>query len=490
MGVKEILTLLDPRHQNLPTLKTSHRFDEANLVYIPVIEDKERELSDQFSVLKNFKFSGKKDEFKEVPYKNQILRFYGLGKADAVNSRVMRRFYGKVYLSALAGKPKSIAMICAPDFLAFAATGVHVAALDPGMLKKEWKKEPAPEVTFIHPAYKKPTRAQALLEEGKTMAEAKNLMRILGALPPNILNQQTYAELAIKLAKKWKVSFKRVPQKELKRYEVLQAVSLGSGRPSELVIFKLDPPSGPTAHATAMIGKGICYDSGGLIGKQDHMKSMKEDMAGSAAMLATILAIKKNNWHVQESTYFLIPIAQNMMGSQAMRADDIYTAGDGQKVEITHTDAEGRLVLGEAICYAKNHFKNIGRYFTVATLTGSCLRAFGDVYTGMLCNDRLLQKQVESMGKEVGDFLHAGPWDLEYDDFSCPVADVPNMGENAEAGWIKGALYMNRFLPKDAEYCHLDIAGSIDMYEKGKPWRRKGFNSGVLVHLLSQFLTE
>ena len=228
---------------------------------------------------------------------------------------------------------------------------------------------------------------------------------------------------------------------------------------------------------------------------------MKEHMAGSASLLATILVMVKNKWPVKETTYFVMAIAENMMGQSAMRADDIYTAGDGQKVEVTHTDAEGRLVLADAICYVKKHFPEVRRYVTIATLTGSCMRALGDVYTGLVCNNRSFAKELELLGKEVGDYVYSSPWDLEYDDYFCPIADVPNMSDSPDAGWIKGGLFMNRFIPclpagrpkteegePKAEYAHLDIAGTIDMVEKGKPWRRKGFNSGVGVSLLAKLL--
>ncbi|MFH0820752.1 MAG: leucyl aminopeptidase family protein [Candidatus Peregrinibacteria bacterium] len=515
MRVKEILKLLDPKNQNLPALSTAADFKTCPLIYIPVVQGEEHDMIQEFPAFKGLKLSGKKEEMKEVIKNDQVFRFIGLGKLDQVNARTMRRFFGKVYLEALKSKPKQIAMLCPKEFLSHAATGVHVAALDPGMFKSKWEKTPAPEVIFVAPgtlmssprSLSFPRRRgsdsrlhgndiENALHEGQVIAEGKNLMRILGSLPPNVLNQQTYAELCMALGHQWKVTVKRAPQKELKKYELLQAVSHGSNHPSELLIFRIEPKK-KSKHATALIGKGLCYDSGGIIDKQDHMKFMKEDMAGSASVLATILVLVKNKWPIRETTYFFLPIAQNMMGSKAMRADDVYTAGDGQKVEVTHTDAEGRLVLADTICYAKNHFPEIHRYMTIATLTGSCVRALGDVYTGLVSNNRSLAKEMELIGKETGDYLFAGPWDLEYDDYICPVADVPNVGENAgEAGWIKGALFMNRFIPKTeegepkAQYAHLDIAGTIDMYEKGKPWRRKGFNSGVGVGLLAKLLSE
>jgi len=228
------------------------------------------------------------------------------------------------------------------------------------------------------------------------------------------------------------------------------------------------------------------------------MKTMKEDMAGSSSVLGTILNIKKNNLKMKQTTHFLLPLAENMMGSRAMRADDVWTAGDGQTVEVIHTDAEGRLVMSDAICYAKNNFKNIDEVYTIATLTGSCVVALGEVYTGAVCNDEKLQKEIVKAGEESGDLVFPGPWDLEFDDNNSPVADVANLGEkDRDAGWLKAGFYLARFVPKNkktgkhtAKFCHFDIAGTIDMKASGAPYRRKGFNSGVGVGYLSAILTK
>lgn len=496
MELKEILGLLDPKNQNLPRLVAGAGLAGFPVTTAPVFQGEEKTLMSKFPKFRNLKFSGKAGETLEYVGNKEVIRLVGVGPRDKWTARAARRFYGRAYLESLGNKPKKIAIVCAPEDLKNAAIGLHIAALDPGMFKSKWQKTPAPEVSLVDASYKKPGMAKPAIAEGMVIAEGKNLMRVLGSLPPNILHQKMFAELAMALGKLWKVPCKRASKKELKDYELLNAVSLGSEYDSELVIFMLEPKT-KTPEATAVIGKGLCYDSGGLIGKQDFMKSMKQDMAGSASVLGAILTIVKNKWQVKERTYFVLAIAQNMMGHKAMRADDIFKTGDGQTVEIVHTDAEGRLVLADAICYLKNNFKEIKNYFTIATLTGNCLMALGDVYTGVVCNDTPLAKTVEELGLATGDLMHLAPWNLEYDDYKSPVADVPNLGENSrEGGWIKGGLFMHHFIPKkkngedDAKFCHFDIAGTIDMHSKGKPWRRKGFNSGVGVTVLSRLLTQ
>jgi len=497
MTIKQIIGFLEPKNQNLPFAKIRHDFKNIPIIFVPVTEDNEKNLKKVFRFLKE-KLDGKKGEKKQVVYKDQVFNFIGMGPEKNVNSRSMRRFYGSAYLSASASKPKAIGFFCPLEFVKEAAIGVDVAALNPDMLKPKPKKNPIPEVIFVHPDFrKKKTQANKAMKLGQMIAEGKNLMRILGTIPPNILSPKVYADLIVQLAKKWKVKCARIPKSKLSKYNLLNAVSAGSKYDSELLIITLHPKKGKTKKATALIGKGLCYDSGGLQGKQNYMKFMKEDMAGSASVLGAILTIAKGKLNLKETTHFVIGLAESMMGSQAMRADDVYVAGDGQTVEIIHTDAEGRLVLADCICYVKNNFKNTDCYMTIATLTGSAIIALGEHYTGVTCNDETLAKELEETGKEVGEYMHIGPWDMDYDDNNSPVADMANLGENdREAGWIKAGMFLNRFVPKGKKtkeslpFCHFDIAATIDMNEKGKPWRRKGFSSGIGVGVLSKLLTK
>ena len=187
MSVKEILTFLDPKNQNLPSLKWGTGFSKVPLIYIPVVQGEEGELKKQFRELRDLHFSGKKESHLEVIKNNRVFRLIGMGKKDQVNARTMRRFFGKYYLNALGGKPKQVAFYCPPEWITVAAVGIHVAALDPGMFKKAWKKTPQPTVALVHPDFKKSNEVKRALHDGEVIAEGKNMVRILGALPPNIL---------------------------------------------------------------------------------------------------------------------------------------------------------------------------------------------------------------------------------------------------------------------------------------------------------------
>ena len=498
MTTKDFLNLLDPKKQNLPEIEFRSNFKGCDTIVVPVFEDEEGAVKKAYPLPLLSKLSGKKDEKLQLVKNNQIQKFIGMGPRKNMDSRKMRRFFGSAYLSSLSLKPKSIGLDCPLEWIKEATVGIRVAALNPGILKTKPKKEAAPKVIFGSKNFlKNISEAKSAMKVGIAIAEGKNLMRTLGALPPNLLNPKSYAELVVELAKKWGVSCKRLTDKEREPYQLLNAVSAGSAHHAELLILTLHPKSGATKKSVAVIGKGLCYDSGGLQDKQMFMKTMKEDMNGSASVLGTVRAILNSGAEIKQTTHFMLGLAENMMGENAMRADDIYTAGDGQTVEISHSDAEGRLVLADAICYAKKELKGVERYFTIATLTGHCIVALGELYTGMVVNNENLSKEVAEAGKRVGDYVHAGPWDMEFDDMNTPNADMASQGENMrDAGWIKAGLFMYRFIPKAKDekdqvgFCHLDIAGSIDMKGAGRSWRQKGLNSGVGVVLLMQVLTR
>lgn len=498
MTTEKILNLLEPKNQNLPNINIGYDFKKADIVYVPVVEKEEKNLHKIFPFIKKEKINGKKGEGKWIIHDNREYNFVGIGPAKDITYRAMRRFYGSSYLSAASRKPKKISLYCPAEWLEAAAVGVGVAGLKADMLKPKPKKTHAPDVEFVNTDFKaKAAYTKEVMKKGLKTAYGKNIMRVLGALPPNELTPPKYAEVIMALAKKWKIKCERIHQKDLEQYNLLKAVSLGSAHDSELLIATIHPKSGETKKSVAVIGKGLCYDSGGLQGKQEHMKDMKIDMEGSASLLGVIFNISQGGLDVKETTYFLLPLAENMMGSKAMRADDVYIAGDGQAVEIVHTDAEGRLILADSICYAKNNFKNAHRFYIIATLTGSCIIALGEHYTGIVCNNKDLAADVEKIGRETGDHAHAGPWDMDYDDNNSPIADAASLGENLrEAGWIKAGLFLYRFVPKakkeneQADFCHFDIAATIDMNVKGKAWRGKGFSSGVGVGLLSKLLTN
>lgn len=262
-------------------------------------------------------------------------------------------------------------------------------------------------------------------------------------------------------------------------------VSRGSSQEPRLVImeYKSDAPKAPTL---ALVGKGITFDSGGLsIKPAVSMETMKDDMAGAAAVISTMEAIA----HLKPKVNVIAaaPICENMINGEATRPGDILTFYDGTTAEVKNTDAEGRLVLADAMAYVKKHYK-IDHMITVATLTGSCAAALGPFFAGLMTQDESMKNRMLAAGRISGDRL----WPLPlHDDYRrairCDVADLCNIGSDRyKAGAITAGFFLKHFAG-DLSYVHLDIAGTafnvpdIAYYRPGAT----GFGVRLLVDLLS-----
>ncbi|MFH0838189.1 MAG: hypothetical protein V1880_02900, partial [Patescibacteria group bacterium] len=238
MTMQDILKLTDPKNQNLPEISADFSARKYDLVFVPVFEETVKTAEKMFPALKKLKLKGEKKESFDLVEGKQMLKVRGMGKKAEMNNRKVRRMFGQFYLGGEATKVKSIGMLCDElNWVYFAALGIHVAALNPDIFKPKTKLEKAPEVALISPIFKvKAAQVKKEIERGINMAEGKNLMRVLGATPPNSLDTETYAKVIEALCKRWKVPCKNVPKKDLKKYELLNAVSEGSGHESRLMV--------------------------------------------------------------------------------------------------------------------------------------------------------------------------------------------------------------------------------------------------------------
>lgn len=232
------------------------------------------------------------------------------------------------------------------------------------------------------------------------------------------------------------------------------AVGQGSANPPRLVILEYKP-AGAKAHL-AFVGKGITFDSGGLSLKTAKgMETMKGDMGGAAAVLAATKAIAELGLKVRVSTY--LACAENMPSGTAQRPGDVITMRDGTTVEVLNTDAEGRLVLADALAYASEQKPDA--IIDAATLTGAQMVALGTRLAGVMGNDELLQEEVRQAGSEVGE----GFWPMPLPEslragLSSPVADLKNIGDQW-GGMLYAGLFLQSFVPDEIPWAHLDIAG-------------------------------
>jgi leucyl aminopeptidase len=248
----------------------------------------------------------------------------------------------------------------------------------------------------------------------------------------------------------------------------LLAVSQGSQQPPKLIILSYKGKD--TAEIdVALIGKGITFDSGGIsIKPSAGMADMKGDMAGGAAALATLGAIAQLKPKI--NVISIVPATENLPGSNALKPGDVITAMNGKTIEVVNTDAEGRLVLADALSYArKQDVKNI---VDIATLTGSCMMALGDICSGAFGNNQELLNRVIIAGAESGELMWQMPMFEQYKEQNkSDVADIKNVGSKY-AGAITAAQFLSEFAG-DTPWIHLDIAGT-DLSDKEQGYMVKG----------------
>jgi leucyl aminopeptidase len=229
----------------------------------------------------------------------------------------------------------------------------------------------------------------------------------------------------------------------------------------------------------ALVGKGITFDTGGISLKPaEGMDAMKYDMSGGATVLGTMRAIALLKPSIP--VMGVVAAVENMPDGKASRPSDVVTASNGKTVEILNTDAEGRLVLADAVSYAEKN--GATRIVDMATLTGAVIVALGDLNTGIMGNDQGLVDEIIACGKEAGENFWQLPVSKEYSkQIKSDIADIKNIGPRGKAGTIMGAVFIQEFIDK-AKWAHLDIAGTA-WADAAKPHQAKG-PTGVAIRTL------
>jgi leucyl aminopeptidase len=259
-------------------------------------------------------------------------------------------------------------------------------------------------------------------------------------------------------------------------------VGSGSARPPRLMIIEYD--GGEDEAPLVLAGKGITFDTGGIsIKKKDDMGLMKGDMAGAAVVSATVLAAARRG--ARANLVALAALAENMPSGSAIRPGDVLTSMSGKTIEIKSTDAEGRLVLSDAVWYAQQEYAP-DVLIDVATLTGSVSRAVGEHYAGLFSNDDALAEQLWLAARQAGEPAWRLPLDpVHYEQIASPIADVLNGGDG-RAGASMGAAFIGTFIEEGQRWAHFDIAG-VDYAKEPLPTIPQGY-SGYGVRLLDQFI--
>jgi leucyl aminopeptidase len=325
------------------------------------------------------------------------------------------------------------------------------------------------------------------VKEAEIIAQATNMARHWIDSPPSVVTPPHLADEAKKIAKKYDLTFTIFNEKQIVEMGMggLAGVSRGSDRDCQFVIMEYDCGK-KTAPTIALVGKGITFDSGGLsIKPAQNMETMKEDMSGAAAVIATMQAIAQLKPKV--NVVALTPISENLPSGKATMPGDILRFYNGKTAEVKNTDAEGRLILADALSYAVKHYKP-DAIIDIATLTGSCAHALGPFYTGLMSQHPDLAKRVEQAGERSGDRI----WPLPFSDDYKPaikstVADICNIGSSTyRAGAITAGFFLQNFVD-DVPWVHLDIAGTASDVPD-LPYYRPASATGVGVRLFVDLL--
>ena len=320
------------------------------------------------------------------------------------------------------------------------------------------------------------------IDRGRALAEATCFARDLANEPGNILTPTEMASRASAWADENGLECQILEAEECERLGMgsFLGVARGSHQPPKFIVLRYH--GGGPEPGVGLIGKGITFDTGGIsIKPAANMEAMKQDMSGGAAVIAAIGAIARLQPPVNVTA--IVPATENMPGGNAIKPGDILTAMNGTTIEVINTDAEGRLILADALCYA-NHL-GLTPLVDVATLTGACSVALGTVATGLMTNDDALGQRVMEAGQRAGENIWQLPMYEEYEEqIKSTVADVKNTG-----GRPAGAITAAKFLAKFAggtPWAHLDMAGTDDA-EKDSGVTVKGA-TGVPVRALIQFV--
>ena len=412
---------------------------------------------------------GKEKEFREK-------EFTGAVRAAVKTLNETGAFDASIFLTEIAVKKRSIAWRVRQTAMAALDATYR---FDAYKSKKDEVRRPLRKLTLAVERRNELTRAEEALAQGLAIAEGIAFARNLGNTPPNVCNPAWLAAEAQAMAKELKLGCEILDRDQMEKLGMLSllAVARGSHQPPKLIV--LSYKGGKAADKpVVLVGKGVTFDTGGIsIKPAAEMDEMKFDMCGAASVLGTIKAAARMQLPLNLTV--VVPAVENMPGGNASRPGDIVTSLSGQTIEILNTDAEGRLILCDALTYAERFAP--AAVIDVATLTGACVIALGHVATGLFANDEDLAGELLEAGGAAFDRAWRMPlWDDYQEQLKSNFADMANIG-GRPAGSVTAACFLSRFTGKFA-WAHLDIAGTA-----WKSGAEKGA-TGRPVPLLTHFL--
>jgi leucyl aminopeptidase len=421
-------------------------------------------------------FSGKALEIailhRPAGLKAKRLVLAGGGKRDKFDAAELRKLTGAVVRSLKSKGVRAITLALdepfrSDDFVASGVEGAVLADLENDRYKTDPKKNEKQVESFSVLG-----GSQAGVDRGRILAEAQNFSRDLANEPANVLTPMVLAEHAKKMASEFGLECEVLDQDRMRQLGMgaLLGVAQGSAEPPALIVIRYKPAGAPKSEDhLGLIGKGVTFDTGGIsIKPSEGMEKMRYDMAGGAAVLGAMRAIAQIKPSIPVTA--LVPTVENMPGSKAQRPGDIVTSLSGKTVEVLNTDAEGRLILIDALTYAQR--LGCTHLVDAATLTGAIVVALGSVNIGAFTNNEAFLGKLLAAAKAEGEKTWQLPMDEEYKELlKSSFADLHNIGGRS-GGSITAAWFIRDFVG-ETPWVHLDIAGTAWL-DDAKPYMAKG----------------
>jgi leucyl aminopeptidase len=442
-------------------------------------------------VLDTLGATGKADEVVKVPTLGRLpaalVVAVGLGKPDAdgtVSAEQIRRASGTA-ARTLAGTGRALTTLSTVDLQA-TVEGTVLGAYSFGTYKSEDDGAPLGRVDLTSPANGAAKDHRATLKAATAIAEAVATARDLINTPPNDLYPESFAARAAELGTAAGVTVTVLDEKALRKAGFGGVLGVGAGSVRQPRVVRMSYRGARPRRKVALVGKGITFDTGGIsIKPAGNMEEMSSDMSGAAAIVATMVLAAKLKYPLE--IIATVPMAENMPSGAAYRPGDVLTMYGGKTVEVLNTDAEGRLILADAIVRAGEDEPDY--LIETSTLTGGQIVALGRRTAGIM-GEESLRARVAAIAKATGE----GGWPMPFPeelraDLDSKVADLANVTGHRWGSMLAAGIFLSEFVPDDLPWVHIDIAGPA--YNNGAPWGYTGKGgTGVPVRTLAALLAD
>ncbi|MCA9401281.1 MAG: leucyl aminopeptidase [Candidatus Omnitrophica bacterium] len=445
-------------------------------------------VSKQIALLnKNKQFTAQASQHFPILLKNKMILLVGLGDEKSLSLTQFRIAVRKAILSPLVEKAKTLEVI-APvpddDHRIAVIEGIMLG----GYLWQKYKTDKRSLTDYLSKSYVITGTANKMTKDWITVCDGVNLCRDLVNDNADVVHSDYLEERVKEIVKSSKsCKLEILKEKEMKKAGLGLHLAVNQGSQYEPRLMIVQYQGNPSSQEyTALIGKGITYDTGGInLKPSGHIETMRMDMGGAAAVIGTMHNALKLN--IPKNIIFVTAVAENAIDAKSYKPGDVITGYAGKTVEIGNTDAEGRLVLADAISYVKKNYQP-ARIIDIATLTGACIVALGVDHTGLVSTDDALAKSLIQSSKKTDDRAWRLPiYEELKESVKSSIADIRNLGMPKGVGGTITAAEFLRFFIEDTPWAHLDIAGTC-FVEGNERWYYGHGAKGSAVRLLTHYL--